>query len=469
MKGTFSALSAAKRLEAVYDRGSIELMQGSPSNSIVRAHGKVGGKTVVAVATDGRARGGTVGVGEAGVLAEALREARQLGPDRPNAVLLCLDTGGVRVQEGPRALAATSAAGVLLAECSLVGPPILLVISGPRGCFGAPAVMAALPDRIIMVEGSHWGLTGPKLFSELQPNKDEQEGWRVTSAARRLEAGDANQLVADSTEAVSLAVREAVDELAGVERVPLSVRIQNSVAVIAQRRAQWPSVRGESSQGQRRSRRRRILEYSLRGQWFPHETVETAGLAQVAWGRLADREALGVIVEPQNSTVGGIGVEETALVLRHLARICVLPPGEHALILNCIFCQGHAADVAQEGLGLPRILAEGLRTMVAARLLQHRIVTVLGGGTYGAAYLVFAAPSHRILAIRGTRVAPMAPDLLRAFQRLKGKTDALDLRGELADLIPEVRVVESVLRLPRVLREEVAQLEAVKLPGGAAA
>ena len=72
-------------------------------------------------------------------------------------------------------------------------------------------------------------------------------------------------------------------------------------------------------------------------------------------------------------------------------------------------------DFAQERFGLQRALAECLRAMVAARLRGHPIISILGGGTYGAAYLALAAPSHRILAIRGTSVAPMAPQVLRAL------------------------------------------------------
>jgi hypothetical protein len=154
-------------------------------------------------------------------------------------------------------------------------------------------------------------------------------------------------------------------------------------------------------------------------------------------------------------------------VLEQLCRVRDLSPTEHALILNCIFCQGHSLDVAQEELGLPRILAECLRSFVAVRLLGHRLISVLGGGTYGAAFLAFAAPSHRVLAIRGTKIAPMAPELLRAFQRLKGKKD--ESEKNLAELIPEVKVVESVLRLPRALQEEIRQLEADTAAGVGAA
>ena len=96
--------------------------------------------------------------------------------------------------------------------------------------------------------------------------------------------------------------------------------------------------------------------------------------------------------------------------------------------------------------------------MVAARLLGHPIVSVLGGGTYGAAYLALAAPSHRILATRGTAIAPMAPHVLAAFQALRGRKSGQEPEAQLAELIPDIRIVESVIRLPRVLREELTTL-----------
>jgi len=119
---------------------------------------------------------------------------------------------------------------------------------------------------------------------------------------------------------------------------------------------------------------------------------------------------------------------------------------------------------AQERFGLHRALAECLRAMVAARLRGHPIVSILGGGTYGAAYLALAAPSHRILAMRGTSVAPMAPHVLRAFQALRGQPPQPEAGAQLAELIPDIQIVESVIRLPRVLREELTHLIATVRP-----
>jgi hypothetical protein len=50
----------------------------------------------------------------------------------------------------------------------------------------------------------------------------------------------------------------------------------------------------------------------------------------------------------------------------------------------------------------------------------------------------------------------MAPRTLAAFQRLKGIRDAPETPQDLAQLIPALRIVDSVVALPRVLKEEVA-------------
>lgn len=164
------------------------------------------------------------------------------------------------------------------------------------------------------------------------------------------------------------------------------------------------------------------------------------------------------MIGPAASEPEGIGIAEAALIVRELVHAFELPLRARAAILNFVFCQGHSVDLTQEQLGLPKILAECLRSYVAVRMAGHKILSVLGGGTYGAAYLAIAAPSQRILAMRGTRIAPMAPLVLRAFEQLRGKVlSAEDSRG-LAEWIPEVRVVNSVVRLPRALATELKEL-----------
>lgn len=459
-----------QRVEHLLDRGSfVPLAAGSTRSPLVAGSGRAGGARVVVACTDGHVRGGTIGLHEASILARIaeLAAAAEGGGERPAALILGFDTGGVRVEEGPRALAAAAAAGVGLARLTLMGVPSAAVISGPRGCFGAPAVMAALPDHIVMTANARWGLTGPKLLQGLCDGPGaEQAALQATSADSRLGNGDAHAVVPDDAAAVRLSIRQFVATAArDTAAASLEDRIAASAAVTEglQRRVAAasapPSLHGSTG----RRRRRDLLRYSFRGQWKTSGAIERRGLIQTALGTFADHPALGIVVGPEQSHGAGVGIEEAAVITKMIQAATSTTGARgagavRAAILTFMFCQGHALDLTQEHFGLQRALAECLRAMVAARLRGHPIVSILGGGTYGAAYLALAAPSHRILAMRGTSVAPMAPAVLRAFQTLRGRAPSTHAPAQLAELIPEIHIVDSVIRLPRLLRDELVQL-----------
>jgi malonate decarboxylase beta subunit len=465
-RGAFSTMSAAQRAEAVLDAGTFVPLSAATSDTpIVAGSGVLARVPVLVAFIDGHVRGGTIGMREADILAR-LADMATIGHVRgkpPAALIIGFDTGGVRVDEGPIALAAASAVGVGLARLTLLGLRLAAVISGPRGCFGAPAVMAALPERIILTADAHWGLTGPKLLGGLADGKQpEEEALAATSAANRLRHGDAHLVVRDSAAAVRAALRAfAIEAKTGRTARRLEDWItasEETAAAIHTRLQSDPSWSPPSRQG--KARRRDLLRYSFRGQWKPTEPVQRRGLIHTALGTLGSRPALGIIVGPEQTPGGGVGIEEAAVVTGMIGRAVRQATSEPAAILIFLFCQGHAVDAAQERVGLHRALAECLRAMVAARLRGHPIVSILGGGTYGAAYLALAAPSHRILAMRGTSVAPMAPQVLQAFEALRGRKAVQREGAQLAELIPDIRMVESIIRLPRVLREELTKLTA---------
>lgn len=445
------------------------MAEASPDTAFIVGYGFIDGTRVALALSNGHVRGGTIGVREASViagLARGLLSAAPLGRRRslpPVPLILGFDSGGVRVQEGPRALAAASALGVVLARMSLVGVRLAAVISGPRGCFGAPSVMAALPERVIMTENAHWGLTGPKLLRDMA-GEGAHDAFEATSAAVRLANGDAHVVVPDTPAAVRAALAEfALDATDGADVPSLEDRIARSARTAAtlERRFHRAVSRSQWHASYPAPRRRRdLLRYSFRGQWLPTGTPRRHGLLQAAQGFLAGLPATALIVGPEETRGGGVGIEEVALATEMIHQSVAHAGVRRGVIVSVLLCQGHAIDPTQERFGLPRVLAECLRAMVAARLCGHPLVSILGGGTYGAVYLALAAPSHRILALQGTTVAPMAPRVLRAFQGLKGATDTGDAAHQLAALIPEVHSVASVIRLPRVLQAELTELTA---------
>lgn len=454
---SFSALSATARAAALFDEGTFDALFGTAADEpLLIGRGRIDGRPALAAFSDGAIKGGTFGPHEAGLLARLVEHADT--DAAPRAILvLGLDTGGVRVQDGPEALAALSAVAVSLARLSLRGVRAISIISGKRGCFGAPSVMAALPERVAMTADCNWGLTGPLLIGGVrsEPEQEGREGYAATSAASRKRNGDAHVVLDDDAAAVRAELRRFVSSPAPAE-ASLSEQIAAGAKLSARLRARLRRSKAYSVPTPAK-RHRDLLRYSFRGQWQPRGKLERSGLVEAALGTLAGRPALGLIIGPERLEGSGVGIEEVALITKMIRKVDA-QSGAKATILVFLFCQGHVVDVAQERFGLPRALAACLRTMVAARMRGHSIITVLGGGTYGAAYLALAAPSHRVLAMRGTSVAPMAPEVLRAFQTLRGRKAGQEPEAQLAELIPEIRIVESVIRLPRALREEMSSL-----------
>lgn len=446
----FSELGAAERVAALLDEDSFQsLRHCADGGALLVGRGRLGGRQACVAVTDGRIKGGTFGCREAALLGRLLEEADAFDRHGRPLLVIVFDTGGVRVEEGPAALAALSATAVSLARLVLRGTRALSIISGPRGCFGAPAVMAAIPERVAMIAGSHWGLTGPRLIGRPEEGAAVgRAGFEAMSAAARKLGRDAHAVIADHAAAVRA---EAVRFAAAPSLVSPSEQIQRSARRAAAMRARLRHSKAWRTPRQPR-RRRDLLRHSFGGLWKAGK-VRRGGLVEAALGTLAGRPALGLVIGPERSETSGVGIEEAALVTEMVSRVARLP-GEPAAILVFLFCQGHAVDVTQERFGLPRALAECLRALVAARLRGHPVVTVLGGGAYGAAYLALAAPSHRILALRGTSIAPMAPELLHAFESLRGRKPDTTAKGQIADLVPQIRIVESIIRLPRALREE---------------
>lgn len=438
----FSALTAATRAQALLDPHSLVPLH--VTSTVWIGEGKVDGRAVLIALTDGHQRGGTVGVEDARALAHITARRRR------KPIVLCWDTGGVRVQEGSPALAAVAAIGVGLTRVALLGTPVATVISGPRGCFGALAVVAATAHTTIITTDAHWGLTGPTLLDTAHGPVDEAVGRSATSAQHRHDSGHATRLVADSAQAIRAAVLEFLAQsLSHV--TPLAVLdrcVERTEMLARQLEQQRTSTTGKETDSRRQ---RDFFRYSIHGQWKPTTPEIRRGHVHAAWGELNRRPALAIIVGGERSP-RGIGIEDAAAVAT-MVRFAVAQNGR-APIVTFLFCRGHDNDLAEERAGLPSALAECLKSLVTARLLGHPLLCVLGGGAYGAAYLSLAAPSHRILAIRGTSVAPMAPRVLAAFQRLRGIRNDPHTPQDLAQLIPEIRIVESVVRLPRALNEE---------------
>jgi len=239
---SYREATARRRILGVLDPGSFEERLGpaeratSPhlaalglpvafDDGVVVGAGALGGRPVLAASQEGGFLGG--GVGEvhgaklAGLLAAALRE-------RPAAVLLLLDTGGVRLQEANAGLVAVSEVmrGVLAARAE--GIPVVALVGGGWGCFGGMGIVARCCDAIAMSEEGRLGLSGPDVIEETKGVEELDAAdrglvWRTYGGKHRYLLGEADRLVDDDLEAfraaaIALAAAPRPIDLAALSR-----------------------------------------------------------------------------------------------------------------------------------------------------------------------------------------------------------------------------------------------------------
>ena len=228
MTGTssFREASARRRLLDLLDEGSFEELLG-PAERAVSPHlaaldlpvafddgvvvgaGLLGGEPVLAASQEGRFLGGAVGEVHGAKLVGLLRRALR---ERPRAVLLLLDTGGVRLQEANAGLVAVSEVMRAVLEARGAGVPVLALVGGGWGCFGGMGIVARCCDAIAMSEEARLGISGPDAIEatlgvEALDASDRAMVWRTWGGKHRALLGEADLLVEDSPEAFRAAAR----------------------------------------------------------------------------------------------------------------------------------------------------------------------------------------------------------------------------------------------------------------------
>jgi malonate decarboxylase beta subunit len=146
-------------------------------------------------------------------MAEAFRLARQDNEKGiPTRAVLSLESGGVRLQEanmGELVIAEIYAEMVALRKYT----PLIVVITGPTGCFGGMSLAAGLATYVVMTRQARLSMNGPEVI-EQEAGKAEFEAsnkpfvWSVNGGAQRYATGFADVLVEDDAVAITAAVRD---------------------------------------------------------------------------------------------------------------------------------------------------------------------------------------------------------------------------------------------------------------------
>ncbi|MGC4124311.1 biotin-independent malonate decarboxylase subunit beta [Enterobacter sp.] len=229
---SFIELKARQRALALLDEGSYrELLdpfagiispwlgpQGivpQADDGMVVAKGTINGQPAVIVAIEGAFQGGSMGEVSGAKMAAALELAAEDNRNGiPTQAVLCLETGGVRLQEANLGLAAIADIHAAIVDLRRY-TPVIGIVAGTVGCFGGMSIAAALCSYLIVTREARLGLNGPQVIEqeagiEEYDSRDRPFIWSMTGGEVRYQSGLVDALVGDGVNAVKAAMNEAI-------------------------------------------------------------------------------------------------------------------------------------------------------------------------------------------------------------------------------------------------------------------
>ena len=196
-------------------------------DGMVVAKGTINGGPAVVIAIEGAFQGGSMGEVSGAKMAAALELAAEDNRNGiPTQAVLCLETGGVRLQEANLGLAAIADIHAAIVDLRRY-TPVIGVVAGTVGCFGGMSIAAALCSHLIVTREARLGLNGPQVI-EQEAGIDEYDSrnrpfiWSMTGGEVRFESGLVETLVGDGVNAVKEAVNAAI-----AQGVPAQHRTDN--------------------------------------------------------------------------------------------------------------------------------------------------------------------------------------------------------------------------------------------------
>ena len=236
MKHSFYEASARERIEGILDAASFrEILP--PAERVVSPHlqaldlpaafddgvvigsGTLDGESVLVAAQEGEFMGGAVGEVQGAKLVGLLDRAVR---DKPAAVILLFESGGVRLQEANAGLIAVSEVMRAILSARSAGISVLGAIGGQYGCFGGMGIAARCCDSLVMSEEGRLGLSGPEVIETARgveefDSRDRGLVWRTVGGKHRYLLGDCSILVDDGIADFREALRRLMESRAAFD------------------------------------------------------------------------------------------------------------------------------------------------------------------------------------------------------------------------------------------------------------
>ena len=255
--------SARKRLSGLVDAGSLvefcppEMRQTSPhlalldaplafDDGVVVGRAALAGHEVLVAAQEGRFNGGAVGEVHGakirGLLDRALIE-------HPAAVLLLVDSGGVRLHEANAGLIAISEIMRAVLRVQAAGIPVFALVGGSCGAFGGMGIVTRLCTEVVMSEQGRLGLSGPEVIETVKgveefDSRDRALVWRITGGKLRRVLGEATLLVDDLIPAFRSATAGLIERYRAHPPVPVDLdELLGAQAELTERSTRFAAAR----------------------------------------------------------------------------------------------------------------------------------------------------------------------------------------------------------------------------------
>ncbi|WP_373987552.1 biotin-independent malonate decarboxylase subunit beta [Duganella sp. BuS-21] len=231
---SYQEATARERLQQLFDTNSFEEFI-PPSARIISPHlaqlnapvafddgvaigrALLGGVPVYVAAQEGAFMGGAVGEVHGAKLVGLLRKAVV---EKVAAVVLLVESGGVRLHEANAGLIAVSEVMRALLDARDAGVAVIALVGGANGAFGGMGIVTRCANAVVMSEEGRLAMSGPEVIEtangvEEFDSRDRALVWRTSGGKHRYLMGDCQRIVADDMAAFRTAAREAVAGLAG--------------------------------------------------------------------------------------------------------------------------------------------------------------------------------------------------------------------------------------------------------------
>jgi malonate decarboxylase beta subunit len=195
-------------------------------DGVVIGRAQLDGATVFAAAQEGGFMGGAVGEVHGAKLVGLLKRAVA---ENVGAVLLLMESGGVRLHEANAGLIAVSEVMRAVLDARAAGVAVITLAGGGNGVFGGMGIVARCTNAIVMSEEGRLAMSGPEVIEtasgvEEFDSRDRALVWRTTGGKHRYLLGDCQAIVADS---VAQFRQAAIDAIAACHIRPTALDLDD--------------------------------------------------------------------------------------------------------------------------------------------------------------------------------------------------------------------------------------------------